>query len=173
MVYIEYLLLIRIKVVWDKRNLPSVRLFLIPCPSIDLVQYLGPSPFQLACLFFILVANSLICFVVSILLLRSLWALTMNVTTIESWEIERHRVLLRRARALGGYLDGPDGTRIRIVKQEFPYDVGIWTNINEGMRGNLFTWLFPFARSPGICDGLEFPVNEFEGTLIPVLRLQF
>ena len=75
----------------------------------------------------LLLTNSLILFAVGILLLRSLWSLAMNTTTIESWEIERHKVLLRRAKALGGYLDGPDGTKIRITKQEFPYDIGIWS----------------------------------------------
>ena len=85
------------------------------------------------------------------------------MTTIEGWEIDRHRTLARRARAFGGFLDGPDGTKIRIVKQEFPYDIGIWSNINQGMGGNLFTWFWPFASTPSARGGLTFEVNGFEG----------
>lgn len=57
------------------------------------------------------------------------------MTTIESWEIERHETLVRKARSHGGYLDGPGGARIWIQKQEFPYDIGIWKNIAQGMGG--------------------------------------
>lgn len=70
------------------------------------------------------------------MLFRTLWSLGANVTTIESWEIERHRTLLRRAKYFGGYLDGPDGLKVRIQKQEFPYDIGIFQNIKAGMGGS-------------------------------------
>lgn len=76
-------------------------------------------------------------FALFILLVRSLWSLVFNTTTIESWEIERHETLVRRARVLGGYLEGPGGKKIRIQKQEFPYDVGIWSNIRDGMGGSV------------------------------------
>lgn len=77
-------------------------------------------------------------FALAVLLIRSVWCLAVNTTTIEGWEIERHAALVRRARYLGGYLDGPDGVRVRIVKQEFPYDIGIWQNIKQGMgTGNV------------------------------------
>lgn len=75
-------------------------------------------------------------FMLAILLLRSVWMLAVNQTTIEGWEIERHKTLVRRAKVLGGFLDGPDGMRIRIRKQEFPYDIGIWENIRDGMGGS-------------------------------------
>jgi palmitoyltransferase len=84
----------------------------------------------------LLMANSLTLFVLIILLIRALWSLGGNVTAIESWEIERHKTLLRRARYFGGYLDGPDGIKVRIQKQEFPYDIGIWNNIKAGMGGS-------------------------------------
>lgn len=84
-------------------------------------------------LFVLIVLNSITVFALFILLVRTLWSLGSNVTTIESWEIERHKALVRRARPFGGYLDGPDGVRIRIKKQEFPYDIGIWANIKAGM----------------------------------------
>jgi palmitoyltransferase len=56
-----------------------------------------------------------------------------NTTTIEEWEIERHETLLLRAKLIGGVLDGPDGLRVRIQRQEFPYDIGVWNNLRAGM----------------------------------------
>ncbi|KAK2795753.1 Palmitoyltransferase [Onygenales sp. PD_12] len=106
-------------------------------------SYLGPSLVQLVHLFLLVVVNTMVLFALAILLTRTLWCLGGNTTTIEVWEIERHRTLIRRARVFGGYLDGPDGVRVRIQKQEFPYDIGIWNNIKSGM-------------------GLEFEVNGFE-----------
>ena len=98
----------------------------------------------------------------------------MNTTTIEGWEIERHQALLRRSRALGGYLDGPDGSKVRITKQEFPYDIGILSNIHHAMGGNILTWLWPFSFTPTNESGLAFEVNEFEGNYLPrSRRVQF
>jgi palmitoyltransferase len=97
-----------------------------------------------------------------ILLVRTTWSLGGNVTTIESWEIERHGRLLRRSRVFGGYLDGPNGAKVRIQKQEFPYDIGIWRNITQGMDSSLpLKWLWPFAATPR-SNGLEFETNGFE-----------
>lgn len=107
--------------------------------------------------------NSLLLIPVAIIFVRALWGLATNVTTIESWEIERHETLLRRSRVLGGFLDAPDGTRIRIRRQEFPYDVGIWTNVKHGMCGGPLSWLWPFAASAPLDGGLDFEVNGFEG----------
>jgi palmitoyltransferase len=64
---------------------------------------------------------------------RAIYSLMFNTTAIEEWEIERHEVLLRRARINGGYLEGPEGVQIRIKRQEFPFDIGIWQNITQGM----------------------------------------
>ena len=91
---------------------------------------------QLAHLFILFVVNSFTVFALFILLVRTLWTLGSNTTTIEGWEIERHKTLLRRARHLGGYLDGPGGVKVRIKRQEFPYDIGIWANIKAGMGGS-------------------------------------
>ena len=109
--------------------------------------------------------NSITLFALCIMFLRTIWSLITNVTTIESWEIERHETLLRRAKTFGGYLDGPDGTRIRIRKQEFPYDVGLWKNIVQGMSGGPLTRLWPLASTPSLSSGLYFEVNGFEGEL--------
>lgn len=132
---------------------------------------MGPSPFQLAHLFTILMVNSLTLFILGILFLRNVWCLAVNTTTIEGWEIERHRTLLRRARQHGGYLPSPDGTQqIRIRKQEFPYDIGIWANIVQGMNSaNPIAWLNPFDATPSLASGLAFETNGFEspGTVWP------
>lgn len=112
----------------------------------------------------LIVVNSVTLFALSILLLRSLYGLATNVTTIESWEIARHEKLVRRAKVFGGYLDGPDGTKIRIQRQEFPYDIGIWQNIRQGLGGsrNVLSWFWPFAATPPDRSGLDFPTNGFE-----------
>lgn len=107
--------------------------------------------------------NSLTLFAVGITLLRSSWAVWTNITTIESWEIERHRTLLRRAKALGGYLYGAEGIKIHIRKQEFPYDIGIISNVAQALGRNPLTWLWPFASTFPNDSGLDFEVNGFEG----------
>ena len=114
-------------------------------------------------LFILLVVNSITLFALGILLSRNIWCLGGNVTTIEGWEIERHETLVHRARKQGGYLDGPDGHRIRIKLQEFPFDIGIYKNIKQGMGGNPLTWLWPFAATPSNDSGLDFETNGFEG----------
>jgi hypothetical protein len=39
---------------------------------------------------------------------------------------------------MGGYLDGPGGIKVKIERQEFPYDIGIWRNLKQGMgTGNV------------------------------------
>ena len=72
-----------------------------------------------------------------------------NITTIEDWEIDRHETLLRRAKAMGGYLDGPDGMQVRIKRQEFPFDIGIWSNVKQGMgTGNVCVCELPSLFPP-------------------------
>ncbi|PYH85174.1 zf-DHHC-domain-containing protein [Aspergillus uvarum CBS 121591] len=146
--YLEAVLVERAGLVWRARDRPS---------------YLGPTALQLAHLFVLLVVNSLTVFMLFILLVRTAWALALNTTTIEEWEIERHQTLLRRARHFGGYLQGPGGVRVRIKRQEFPYDVGVWGNLKQGMgSGNILSWFWPLARTLDRSSGLEFEVNGFE-----------
>ncbi|KAI4706242.1 hypothetical protein J4E89_008976 [Alternaria sp. Ai002NY15] len=152
---LQYFLFIRLSHLWSNLDMPS---------------YLGPTPFQLGHLFAVLLTNSITLFILGVLLLRNLWCLAINQTTIEGWEIERHRTLLRRARQYGGYLPSPDGTKIRIKKQEFPYDIGIWSNIVQGMNSrNPLQWLNPLAPTPSLSSGLSFETNGFEdeGTVWP------
>jgi palmitoyltransferase len=121
-------------------------------------------------MFAVLITNSITLFVLGVLLLRNLWCLSINQTTIEGWEIERHKTLLRRARQYGGYLTTPEGNKMRIRKQEFPYDIGIWSNMVQGMNSrNPINWFNPFAATPSLSSGLSFETNGFEdeGTVWP------
>ncbi|OAL07296.1 palmitoyltransferase pfa4 [Phaeosphaeriaceae sp. SRC1lsM3a] len=146
--FLQSLLFTRLYHLWLNRDLPS---------------YLGPSPFLLFHIFTTLIANSLTVFAVGILAIRNIWCLAVNTTTIEGWEIERHRTLVRRARHFGGYLESPDGTAMRIKKQEFPYDIGIWANIVQGMGSrNPLQWINPLASAPSVESGLWFEENGFE-----------
>lgn len=153
--FLQLLLFTRLAHLWNARHLPAS---------------LGPPPFMLFHLFAATLVNSLTLFAVGILALRNLWVLSINVTTIEGWEIERHRTLLRRARHFGGYLQTPDGQSVRIKKQEFPYDIGIWRNICQGMGSKYpIMWFNPFAPTPSVQSALWFEVNGFEdeGTVWP------
>ena len=127
-------------------------------------QYLGPSVLQLSHIFVLCAVNSFVLFALTLLLGRTLWSLAVNTWTIEGWEIERHETVVRRARVLG-FLEDPDGNKVFIEHQEFPWDIGIWANICQGMgSSNPFTWLWPFSRSPSVQSGLSFEHNEIDGT---------
>jgi palmitoyltransferase len=152
---LSYFLYIRAKVIWDNRNLPS---------------YLGPSGFRLAHLFILIVVNGLTLFALMVLFVSAAHSLAINTTMIEQWEIERHEALIQRSRRLGGFVNGPEGRRIRIVRQEFPYDIGIWKNICQGMgTSNPIAWFLPFGGGPGMDTGAKFETNGFEdaGTAWP------
>lgn len=82
---------------------------------------------------------------------------------IESWEIERHESLLERAKKMGGYVYAPGGKKLRIARQEFPYDIGIWKNLCQGMgTGNVLMWFMPFGGAPGLDTGTKWETNGFE-----------
>lgn len=101
-------------------------------------------------MFLLSIVNSIVLLALFILLVRTIYSLVFNITTIESWEIERHETLVRRARVLGGYLDGPGGVRVRIKKQEFPYDIGIFTNVRQGMGGSInVSYILPGMKRGG------------------------
>ena len=168
MIYLEYFVLIRAAYLWEGRYRPSVIRVGTFCRASRLIldsQYLGPTPVQLISLFVLLVVNTMTLFAIGLLLARNTWSLGANVTTIESWEIERHKTLVRRAKGRGGYLDGPDGIIVKLIKQEFPYDIGIAKNVSQGMGGSPLFWFWPFAGSPSNCSGLAFETNDFEGTI--------
>jgi palmitoyltransferase len=99
--------------------------------------------------------------------------------------------LVRRARVLGGYLDGPDGIRVRIAQQEYPYDIGLWQNVVQGMgtanvlsfspkqpyedtklQMQILAWFWPFSASPTMFSAIHFETNGFEGMYKLFDRLQ-
>ncbi|KAK6433276.1 Palmitoyltransferase [Oleoguttula sp. CCFEE 5521] len=85
------------------------------------------------------------------------------MTTIEGWEVERHETLRRRARTMGGYLEGANGVQVRIDSQEFPWDVGIWSNFCQAFgTWNVLTWVWPLARNLSVESGLVFEHNEID-----------
>ena len=127
-------------------------------------QYLGPTATQMAFLFVFIVINSMTLFAVGVLLIRNIWVIGANVTTIESWEIERHASLVKRARKQGGYVYGPNGTQVMLSHQEFPYDIGILENITQYMGSSPFLWLIPLESTPSNDSGMSFITNGFDGT---------
>lgn len=167
MIHLEYFLYQRVSIIWRQRHLPSVRTLPLSFTGLHMptyaTQYLGPSVLKLAHIFVLSAANSFVLFALTLLLGRTIWSLAVNTWTIESWEIERHHTVLRRARVLGGYLDDPDGNRIQIQHQEFPWDVGILANICQGMgTRNPLAWFWPFSQSPSVASGLTFEHNEID-----------
>lgn len=166
MAYLEYFLYIRAAILWEGRNLPSVRVhsFILRHHAHIYLQYLGPTATQMIFLFIFIVVNSVTLFALAILFARNMWCLGGNVTTIEGWEIERHETLVHRARKAGGYLNGPGGTRVMIQRQEYPYDIGIYANFRQGMGSSPLLWLWPFTSTPSNESGQEFETNGFEGT---------
>lgn len=122
----------------------------------------------LAHLMVLMVVNSFMLFVLIILLVSATHSLFINTTMIEAWEIERHDVLVEKARYLGGFVYGPGGKRIRMKRQEFPYDIGIWSNLVQGMgTKNLLAWFLPFGGEPANETGWDFEVNGFEDENVP------
>ena len=52
---------------------------------------------------------------------------------------------------------------MRIERQEFPYDVGIWKNLCQAMgTNNMFMWFMPFGGAPSIESAGNWEVNGFE-----------
>jgi palmitoyltransferase len=138
---------------WKERSRPS---------------YLGPTITQLIHLFALFLINSLVLFALPILLIRVLWSVGENKTSIESWEIDRHAAVVRRARANGGYVNAPGGTKIRVDAQEFPFDVDVWTNFKAGLGTmNPLSWINPLARTPPLEHGLENEHNEIDHITMP------
>jgi palmitoyltransferase len=115
---------------------------------------------QLFLLAFLLLLDAPLSLTLLVLLLRTLAQTVGGYTTIETWELDRHRALVRRGTAR---------------KQIFPYDVGLWENMVAAFGYSWFfpLWLNPLAPSPrvgeripwiqgGIAAGVEWEINGFE-----------
>ncbi len=134
--------------IWENRNLPA---------------YLGPPVWAMAHLLVLILVNSITLFALGILLTRAIYSLATNTSMIESWEIERHEALVDRSRKTGGYVYTNGGQRIRIERQEFPYDIGIWKNMCQAMgTTNVLVWLMPFGGGPSMKQAVNWEVNGFE-----------
>lgn len=145
---LTYHLFIRASALFSNRNLPA---------------YLGPPTWAMAHLLVLTLVNSITLFALSILLVRAVYSLAINTTMIESWEIERHEALVERARKTGGWVYGNGGQKVRIEHQEFPYDIGIWKNLVQGMgTANVLAWFLPFGGNPSIDSAATLEVNGFE-----------
>lgn len=145
---LAYHLWARIVPIWNDRDLPA---------------YMGPPAWAMAHLIVLMVLNSLTLFALSVLLIQSVHSLAVNTTTIEGWEIDKHEALVKRSRKSGGYVYANGGQRIRVEHQEFPYDIGIWRNLCQGMGTSIVPlWFLPFAPGPEIETAADFEVNEFE-----------
>ncbi|TQS39062.1 hypothetical protein Golomagni_00418 [Golovinomyces magnicellulatus] len=134
--------------IWQKRYAPA---------------YLGPPVWTLVHLLFLLASNSLMLFILSILLIRVIFGLATNTTMIESWEIERHEVLVNRYRRTSGYISITGEQQLPIEHQEFPYDIGMWENVCQSMgTRNILMWLMPFGGAPPVESAGTWEVNGFE-----------
>ncbi|KAI2604500.1 zf-DHHC-domain-containing protein [Hypoxylon fragiforme] len=149
---------------WMLLYLQSMR-FIALYESRHLPAYLGPTLTQLAMLTVLTLVAGMTSLALGILLLTTLKGLIFNTTTIESWEIERHESALERRyasssdgstdswwlsneRAPGGDISAP---HLALEPVEFPYDIGIFTNIAAGMgTRNFLLWAFPFAGNPTV-----------------------
>jgi palmitoyltransferase len=114
-------------------------------------------------MFVLIVLNSLVLFGLFILFIHAAHSLATNTTMIENWEIERHEALVERARKNGGWVYTNGGHKMRIESQEFPYDIGVWKNLVQGMgTWNVLMWFMPFGGAPRIEDAGGYEVNGFE-----------
>lgn len=81
--------------------------------------------------------------------------------------MERHEAVIERGGRDWWDIHGPDGKKVRIEKIEFPYDLGIFTNMAQAMgTSNFFLWPFPFSAGPkvgmkGKGNGWEWKENGF------------
>lgn len=75
-------------------------------------------------------------FAIGILLVRFFIQVATNVTTIESWEDEKYEASLERLRRKH---------KTWFKKLAYPYDIGIWENLKEGLGRNPLAWLYVFA----------------------------
>ena len=71
--------------------------------------------------------------------LQHTWYMAGNMTTIESWEIDRMSTMVRRG---------------VIPYMRYPFDIGFWGNVTAVLGPNPFTWMLP-KPLPG--DGLRYP----------------
>lgn len=122
-----------------------------------------PPLWALVWLLLVCVITAVTLFILTVLFVTSAHSLALNTTMVETWEIQRHEALVKRAKRNGGFVSTPGGGDLYIRAQEFPYDVGIWANICQGMgSSNPLMWVLPWAGGPDNDTIWEFKTNGFE-----------
>ncbi|KAM0282589.1 hypothetical protein ACHAQH_002957 [Verticillium albo-atrum] len=144
--YLSYLLYLRFAAIWADRLLPA---------------YLGPSLpalIHLACLGGV---NFLTSVALAIMLSTTTYNWLFNMTTIESWESDRHDDLVANRGGRAWW----DAGRPPYQRVEFPYDLGLFANLSQAMgTRNPLLWLVPVAGNPrveGKGTGWEYEENGF------------
>ncbi|KAI8961924.1 zf-DHHC-domain-containing protein [Daldinia sp. FL1419] len=141
----------RFYALWETRHLPA---------------YLGPTLSQLALLTVLTFTAGMTSLALGILLATTLKGWIFNTTMIESWEIERHESALERRHETsddayspswwGSGERAPGGDSNTLDPVEFPYDIGIFSNMAAAMgTRNVLLWFFPFAGGPKVA-----PLNK-------------
>ncbi|KAH8169075.1 DHHC palmitoyltransferase domain-containing protein [Sarocladium implicatum] len=152
---LDRLIFQRFYALWESRNLPA---------------YLGPTLPTLIALAVVGIVAFVTSVALGIMLITTLKSWMFNMTMIEGWELDRHDVVADRAGKDWWDVVGPDGDKIRFEKLEFPYDIGILSNMSQAMgTTNPLLWLSPFAGSPTISKdgkgtGWEWEENGFNRT---------
>ncbi|RPA86877.1 zf-DHHC-domain-containing protein [Ascobolus immersus RN42] len=75
-------------------------------------------------------------FAITILLVRFIIQLATNTTTIESWENEKYEDSMNRLRKKN---------KTWYKQLAYPYDIGLWENLKEGLGKNPLAWLYVFS----------------------------
>ncbi|KAI9171866.1 palmitoyltransferase pfa4 [Paramyrothecium foliicola] len=133
---LAYLVAQRFHSLWEVRHMPA---------------YLGPTLPALVSLAFLSPICFFTCVALGIMLVNTIRSWIFNCTMIEGWEIDRHEVIAERSGRDFWDITGPDGKKIRFEKLEFPYDIGLFSNMAQAMgTSNVLMWLFPFAGNPKI-----------------------
>ncbi|KAG6014012.1 hypothetical protein E4U54_005982 [Claviceps lovelessii] len=142
----------RLSALWEARHLPA---------------FLGPTLPALVGL----TLSALTCLIASlalgIMLITTTKNWLFNCTMIEGWQLERHEAIVERGGRDWWNLHDLDGQKVRMEKVEFPYDLGIFTNMSQAMgTSNFILWLLPFYPGPkvgrnGKGNGWEWEENGF------------
>ncbi|KAK7985299.1 Palmitoyltransferase PFA4 [Apiospora saccharicola] len=148
-----YFIFQRFNYLWANRHLPA---------------YLGPTLPQLIWVTLFALVGLGTSLALGILLGTTVQGWLFNTTMIEGWEIERHDALLERRRGTfgdgggggsnydaDGYWetrrDADDPALLRLDPVEFPYDIGIFSNMAQAMgTANMLLWFFPFSSGPHV-----------------------
>ncbi|KAK1755272.1 Palmitoyltransferase PFA4 [Echria macrotheca] len=169
---LAYHIYTRLSQIWSDRHLPA---------------YLGPSLSQLISLTILSLFCTGTCIALGVLLFTTLRSWALNATMIEDWESERHEAVLSRLQSSSSSSssssgDGDDAEKnywgadgsagvlaARLSRIEFPYDLGLWSNLVQAMgTRNFLAWFSPFAGGPVIDNtslqkgtGWEYEENGF------------